>query len=145
MKLAIALLAVLVIGTGLYVRLAPTDPARWQLRPEMPEPGPGAWSDAAGFRTRVIVEGNPPSVLAALDALARATPRTRRIAGSPGEGLATYETRSALWGFPDYTTVAAEPAGTGTRLEIHARQRFGRKDFGVNRARVDGWLADLAP
>jgi uncharacterized protein (DUF1499 family) len=28
-------------------------------------------------------------------------------------------------------------------LRIHGRLRFGRKDFGVNKARVDGWLAQM--
>ena len=42
-------------------------------------------------------------------------------------------------GFPDYTTVQLKD----DRLMIWARLRFGRSDLGVNRRRVDRWLADL--
>ena len=52
-----------------------------------------------------------PPALAAIDAAARATPRTRVLAGSVEAGMITYVTRSRLWAFPDYTTVAVAPAG----------------------------------
>jgi uncharacterized protein (DUF1499 family) len=86
----------------------------------------------------------PEEVLAALDAIARATPRTRVLAGSVAEGKITYVTRSAFWGFPDYTTVLAVPVEGGAAPVIWARQRYGRGDLGVNRARVERWLAALA-
>jgi len=35
------------------------------------------------------------------------------------------------------------PADEGTRVSAWARQRFGRSDLGVNRARVQGWFAAL--
>ena len=44
-------------------------------------------------------------------------------------------------GYPDYTTVQADPVPGGARLIIDARQRFGRGDFGVNAARIRAWLA----
>jgi uncharacterized protein (DUF1499 family) len=56
-----------------------------------------------------------------------------------GEGRITYITRTKIIGFPDYTTVQQD----GDVLRIHGRLRFGRKDFGVNKARVDGWLAQM--
>lgn len=145
MKTALLILLALVAAAGLWVRLAPSDPARWHARPEMPGPGPGDWDGEGGFRAARLLAGEPAAVLAALDAIASGTPRTRRIAGSPEEGMVTYVTRSLLWGFPDYTTVAAEPAEPGTRLLVVARQRFGRRDWGVNRARAEAWLAALDP
>jgi len=145
MKTALLILLALILAAALWVRLAPSDPARWHAKPQMPEPGPGDWPEATGFRAQRIFEGNPPAVLAAFDAIARATPRTARIAGSPESGMVTYRTRSRVWGFPDYTTVAAEPAGTGTRLLVHGRLRFGGNDLGVNRARIEGWLRALTP
>ena len=145
MKTVLFAVLAVVAAFALYVRLAPSDPARWHVRPVMPVPGPGDWPERGGFRAQRVVEGKPEAVLAALDAIARATPRTRRVAGSPVEGMVTYRTRSALWGFPDYATVAVAPAGTGTRLLVHSRLRFGTSDLGVNRARVEGWLAALEP
>jgi hypothetical protein len=53
------------------------------------------------------VQGADRAALARLDEIALATPRTTRLAGSPDEGRITWITRSALWGFPDYTTAQA--------------------------------------
>lgn len=137
-------IALFVIGVGLYVRLAPSDPARWNV-----SPAPAATPDctveqgAGDARATCLLPGPPAEALAKLDAIARATPRTTRLAGSVAEGRITWITRSALWGFPDYTTAEAAPDGTGTRLTLHARLRFGRSDMGVNAARLRDWLSGL--
>lgn len=125
-------LGVLVLAVALlaFIRLAPSDPARWHQMPETITN-----RDLEGGVMRRV-----PGDLAAFDAIARATPRTRVLAGSVEEGMITYVTRSRIMGFPDYTTVRQ----SGDMLEIHARLRFGRSDLGVNAARVDGWLARLA-
>jgi uncharacterized protein (DUF1499 family) len=80
-------------------------------------------------------------VLQAIADAALATPRTRLIAGDVTSGMLTFQTRSALWGFPDQTTVAV----TGDRLVIYGRLRFGSADLGVNKARVENWLAAVGP
>jgi uncharacterized protein (DUF1499 family) len=87
----------------------------------------------------------PAEALSQLDAIAMATARTTRLSGSPDEGRITWITRSALWGFPDYTTAEAVPDATGSRLTVHARLRFGRSDLGVNAARLRDWLPRLNP
>ncbi len=84
--------------------------------------------------------GAPADLLARLDAVALATPRTRRLAGSVEEGRITWETRSALWGFPDYTTAEVREDG----LYLQARLRFGREDMGVNAARLRDWQERLS-
>ncbi len=68
--------------------------------------------------------------------IAQQTPRTTVLRGSVESGRITYVTRTKLIGFPDYTTVQLED---GT-LMVHARLRFGRSDFGVNRARAERWI-----
>ena len=126
-----AVLAVAVAGMA-YVRLAPSDPARWHRMPEV--------SGDKRFNSGVIRQVSAgPEGLARLDAIIRDTPRTRVLAGSVGEGMVTYVTRSRVMGFPDYTTVRQ----ADDMLEIYARLRFGRSDLGVNRARVEGWLGRL--
>ncbi|SLN11198.1 hypothetical protein PSA7680_00111 [Pseudoruegeria aquimaris] len=143
MKVALLLLVGLVAVAMLYVRLAPTTEDAWHVDPDAAgDPG------EAGILIRSddarAPAGRADRLLARLDAVAMATPRTRRIAGSLGEGRITYETRSLLWGFPDYTTVQLVPQADGTaRLAILARLRFGRSDLGVNGKRVAGWLAAL--
>ncbi|MEM0935250.1 MAG: DUF1499 domain-containing protein [Pseudomonadota bacterium] len=135
-----------IVALAAYVRLAPSDPATWHTDPGAATPGMGRYvvrpegGDSAG----PLVPLSPAEALAAFDAIVRATPRTEVLAGSVEEGRITYVTRSRLWGFPDYTTVAAEADGTGARLVLHARLRFGQSDMGVNAARVEAWL-DLLP
>ena len=121
-----------VVGLGLFVRLAPSDPARWHV-PVVAE----ADRDLPKGLIRVVQTG--PDGLARLDQVARATPRTTVLAGSVDEGLITYVTRSRVFGFPDYTTAQQD----GDTLRIFGRLRFGRRDFDVNRTRVEGWLAAL--
>ena len=132
-------LALALTAFALWVRLAPADPARWHVDPETaPDPGPG------GHRATFSLDLPPARALERLMRIALGTARTRLIAGSPAEGRLTFETRSALWGFPDYTTVSARPAvGGGTRLTLLGRLRFGRSDLGVNRARIARWIAAL--
>ncbi len=139
----IVLLAVVLLFA--YVRLAPVDPGVWHVDPRSGHKGKGRWlilPDAAPVLSR---DGESAgALLARLDAIARATPRTMVIAGSVAEGRITYETRSQFWGFPDYSTVEAVAVPGGATLAIYARLRFGRGDMGVNRRRVENWLGLLA-
>lgn len=129
---AIAVLAV-------YVRMAPVRAAGVH-DVALPE-GPSGVAAGVGSHTVLRDASDPMAALAQLDRIARATARTRVLAGSPQEGRITYVTRSALWGFPDFTTIEARPV-IG-QIAIFARPRFGQADLGVNRARVEAWLAAL--
>lgn len=129
----------LMVAAVTYVRLAPTDVARWHQLDQMAAPGDVA--APGGFLAARRITADAAQVLAAVDAIARATPRTRLIAGSIAERMMTYQTRSLIWGFPDHTTVAVQ----GDLLVIHARLTFGQSDMGVNRARVRDWLDQLGP
>ncbi len=140
------LLALIVLGGLAWIRLAPSAPARWHVDPEgTPPPGaPLAILEGGAKAALRLPDETPEQVLTRLDAIARATPRTTTLAGSADEGMITWVTRSRLFGFPDYTTAAARPDGSATILTLHARQRFGVKDFGVNAARLRDWLARLS-
>lgn len=140
--------AVLLLAAQAYVRLAPSDPERWHVDPaaiEKPD-YPGHFlvcpetGDIPGPRFAVTAD----QLMQALDAVAMATPNTRRLAGAVDARHVTYVTRTAFWGFPDYTSVRAVPAEddeSASRAMIFARLRFGSDDLGVNRARVEQWLA----
>lgn len=140
------ILAVL-IALLAYVRFAPSDPQVWHE----PEPATAARPVEGSFLVRPeggdvvgpVLAMSPAEVLAKLDKIAMATPRTKRLSGSPEEGRITYVTRSLVIAFPDYTTVAVVEAEGGSQPVIFARLRFGRKDFGVNEKRVRAWLAQL--
>ncbi|WP_299827066.1 DUF1499 domain-containing protein [uncultured Roseobacter sp.] len=127
--LVVALL--LLFGLG-YVRLAPINPARWH------QPVPHAQSsDFASGAVRVIP--GDAEVMQQVDAVLRALPRTHVLAGSVAAGRITYVTRSAVFGFPDMTTVELRDG----QIRLFARLRFGASDLGVNRKRLERAIAAL--
>lgn len=77
------------------------------------------------------------------DSIARNAPRTRVIAGSVEEGHITYVQRSLVFAFPDYISVKAIEGPDGAGLVIWSRSRFGKDDLGVNKKRIDRWLAQM--
>lgn len=137
----LALIAVLAA-----IRLAPNDPLTWHSDPlTATRTTPGGWlvRPSGGDAAAPDYATAPAVLLAALDRIALATPRTNRLAGSLAEGRITYITRSRLMGYPDFTTVAVATGPDGNQPVLFARQRFGDGDQGVNRARVEDWLARL--
>ncbi|WP_082176410.1 DUF1499 domain-containing protein [Pseudaestuariivita atlantica] len=126
------LIAAALAALMLYIRLAPSDPDRWHATPTQTED-----TNLSGGAVRVLTA--PREDFVALDAIIRDTPRTQVLAGSVDENKVTYITRSAFWGFPDYTTVDYAQG----RLRVFGRLRFGQSDLSVNAKRIDGWLERL--
>lgn len=118
-------LALAVAGIA-YVRLAPSDPARWHRPVEQR-------ADATRGNGAVRVEIGDSATLDRLDAAMRDLPRTEVLAGSVAEERITYVTRSRVFGFPDYTTIELADG----ELRAFGRARFGLSDLGVNAARLD--------
>jgi Protein of unknown function (DUF1499) len=136
---------VAVAGMMLYVRFAPVDVAAVHGSRQLYVWDFGeVWDEVVvmpnGASLRVsLAQGKPTDVLGRLDAVAMATPRTYRLAGSLAEGRITWMTRTAFWGFPDFTTAEVRADG----LYIYARARYGTHDYGVNAARLRAWLGSL--
>ncbi len=124
-------LIVAVVATG-YIRLAPASPDKWHQSLDFEQS-----RDLKVGAMRVIDLGEGDAQR--LDVIIRATPRTSVLFGGLASGRVTYVTRSAVVGFPDYTTIERH----GDALRIYGRLRFGTSDFGVNKARVDGWIEAL--
>lgn len=80
-------------------------------------------------------------LLASLDAAVRTEPRVKVVADSTDGGRITYVQRSAIIGFPDYISVTAVETEAGSGLILWSRARYGYSDLGVNRARLQRWLA----
>ena len=117
------------------VRLAPLDAQRWHVDPfaaEEPKEG--------GVLIHRTTAQSEADVMRRLTAVAGGEPRTKRIAGKEDGLWQTYQSRSLLWGFPDYTTIRTRTVEGGTEIAFLARLRFGRKDFGVNARRVEAWI-----
>ena len=147
---ATALAFLALAGLALGMRLVGSDATAWHVDlARMVRPGtPNDFLAATpGFTSaepdsRLEREGrDPEAFLRAVDRIAMAEQRTRRLAGSPAEGRITYVQRSRVFGFPDYITVEAR----GRDRAIWSRARFGRDDLGMNRARVERWLDRLSP
>lgn len=149
--LAGAALAVAVAGLA-AVRLVPSDPAVWHVdvASVVKPASPNAWLVRDGGDAPALRLDLPPAAaLARLRAVALAWPRTAVLAedavedGAEDGARATFITRTALVGWPDYTTVQVAPIATGSVVMIFARSRFGYSDLGVNEARVRAWIAAL--
>jgi len=72
-----------------------------------------------------------------------------RITPGPSDAAARqydFIQRSAVLRFPDTITVRFIALGAArSTLAIYSRSRYGSSDFGVNRDRIDAWLAALSP
>ncbi|MFY0617926.1 DUF1499 domain-containing protein [Shimia sp.] len=128
----IGILIVLIILGASYVRLAPSNPEKWHRDVQINHD-----SVSENSVRRMVITGKDG--LSKFTDIATKTPRTSVLAGSVEEGMITFVTRSALVGYPDYTTAFQD----GDMLKVYGRSRFGRKDFNVNAERVDGWIDTL--
>ena len=143
---AVVVIAAVLAAADAWVRLAPSDPVVWHVDPlTVAKPAtPNAWllREGDGDAPPLALPLPPDQAAERVAEVALATPRTNVLAGQ-GDWV-TYVTRSALWGFPDYTSVRVLPVDGGSQVVIFARSRFGKGDMGVNRARVEDWAARLA-
>jgi uncharacterized protein (DUF1499 family) len=102
---------------------------------------PGAKAD---FAPRVYPL-EPSALLARLREVARSQPDTRELSCEPDcDRIARFVQRTRLMRFPDTIDVAVFPAPGGSTIAIYSRSLIGRRDFGVNRARIERLLAALA-
>lgn len=149
--LVLAAVVVLAAVGVVYVRTVPSNPAVWHVDPlEARRTGrpndflvlpPGmAGADAES----PLFDATLPAMARRVDQMARSRPGVTRLAGSNEAGFITFVARSRLIGFPDYVSVKVMPQPDGqVALAIWSRSRFGHSDMGVNRARVEDWLARL--
>jgi uncharacterized protein (DUF1499 family) len=86
----------------------------------------------------------PDQVLDALKKVALAEPRTSVLSEDRAARQLALVQKSKTFRFPDFITAEAVPIGPGqTALAIYGRAKLGIRDFGVNRARIERWLAAL--
>jgi len=88
----------------------------------------------------------PPAALHdALRDIVAGEPRTKITAEDRAQGRIEAVCRSRVFRFPDLVSMQILPAGEGgSTLLVYSRARYGVRDFGVNRARVERWLERLA-
>ena len=80
----------------------------------------------------------------AVRAVAAAQPRTFLAADFAALHQTHWVVRSAVFNFPDLITAQISDAGAdSSTLVLYSRSVYGRSDLGVNRQRIDRWLAAL--
>jgi uncharacterized protein (DUF1499 family) len=83
-------------------------------------------------------------LFALIQDVAAGQPRTYRAALYPAQLQVHYVARSALFNFPDLVMVQVQREGPDSSgLIVYSRSVYGRSDLGVNRERVETWLAAL--
>lgn len=149
--LSVALVLVLAAAYA-AINLSGHDPERWHVDPTTVElrgtpnevlAAPSGTTRAEPHIVTQVHAERPEALLARFDAVARAQPRTRVVAGAVDGGTITYVQRSAVIGFPDYVSVKAVAVDEGAGLVVYSRSRYGQDDWGVNRQRVKTWLGEL--
>jgi uncharacterized protein (DUF1499 family) len=134
----------------LMVRLASHPPSEWHADPLTTErtgkpndvlAAPAGATAAAPDIVLALTDRPAGELLAALDRAARAEPRVEVVAGSVAEGWITWVQRSRLIGFPDYVSARTVETPEGNGIAVWSRSRYGHSDLGVNRARIERWLA----
>jgi uncharacterized protein (DUF1499 family) len=81
---------------------------------------------------------------AAVRAVAAGQPRVFMAAEFPAQRQVHFVARSAVLNFPDLITAQVAEAGPdSSTLVLYSRSVYGYGDFGVNRQRLDFWLAAL--
>lgn len=147
MRMFLGIIIIAVIAFAAYVRFAPTDVTGVHAQ-DTPR-GVGDYEAAGGFVAVRQITAAPEVILSTISQAALTTDRTNVLEGTADDGMITFVTRSQLWGFPDYTTASIIPADTidneGPLLMLDGRLRFGKADLGVNKARIEKWLAALGP
>lgn len=138
------------LGTAIGMRSVSDDPAMWHVDPATTDrtgrPNDylvaPAGSTSATTDLDAVVHALPAEELLFLfDAVAR--PSSTVLAGSVKDKHITYVHRTTVLGFPDYVSVKAIEVDGGSSLIIWSRSRFGYSDMGVNKKRVDAWLAQI--
>ncbi|MEO1493727.1 MAG: DUF1499 domain-containing protein [Pseudomonadota bacterium] len=149
----IAAAVLLVVGAmAVFMRVVGDDPAVWHVDPATAERSgkpndymvaPDGAIAAQADQSTTVRDLPAKEHLFLFDAVAMNAPRTEIIGGSLDEGWITYVQRSMLFGYPDYITVKAVEVEGGSALIVWSRARYGYGDMGVNRDRVERWLAQI--
>jgi uncharacterized protein (DUF1499 family) len=88
---------------------------------------------------------SPTELFAIVHRVAAAQPATFKLGEDESTLEAGWVGRSLVFNFPDIIWGQVRPAESGnSELLLYSRSIYGRSDFGVNRHRVETWLAAVA-
>lgn len=84
---------------------------------------------------------DPDTAWSALRGLGERFPRVTKLGEWPERRQAQWVARSAIMNFPDIIAGGIVPVEGGSGLYLYSRSLFGYSDLGVNRKRVEAWIA----
>ncbi len=145
---ALLVVIALVVLAPVYVRLAPSNAARWHVDPTTAArprtPNYYFVLQSIPKRPAPVFQADAAELAAAFDAFAVAQPLVVRLAGGVDDLHITYVQRSNTMKYPDYLSVRFIDLGGGlATVAIFSRSRFGIGDRGFNKRRVQKWLKSL--
>lgn len=124
----------------------PLDLAQFE-RPATPNTALAA-PERAGMRPDIVTpvfHVAAPRLWAVVEGVADGQPRTFRLAVDRAGMAGSWVARSAVWNFPDVIMARVTPSGSDhSTLALYSHSLYGRSDFGVNRRRLEAWLAAVA-
>ncbi len=135
-------IVVFVVIALLILRFLPVDVEAFHVDPAEPDPQRSEVRLIGREAPRYAATAS--EVLEAFVAIATADPGVRLVEGSIDEGMITFVARSKVLGFRDFITVKAVDEAEGAKLAVLARPRINGYDWGVNAARLDRWLQEMA-
>ncbi|SFH22132.1 Protein of unknown function [Palleronia marisminoris] len=124
--------ALAALGVAIWVRNISVPVARYHERFEVLQ------EDRLSQGGFVAVRPTDDEGFARLVEVIATSPRTTSLAGRVEEGHVSFVTRTRVMGFPDVTNVTRTERG----LAIRGHLVVGKGDMGVNRRRIEGWLAE---
>jgi hypothetical protein len=130
-------------------RLMPgEDIAIAKLRAPLPQNAalacPPGYCTLAGAARSPVVALDADRLYWALMRVVTGAPRVTVIADDPRRRRVALLQRSAVFGFPDIVIARVVAlAAERSSVALYSRARYGRYDFGVNRRRVEDWLARI--
>jgi len=150
----LALIAVVSTGISIGIRRAGIDAERWHVDPTGAAPtGNPNWyrvtpdsapadRDPDRDASSPVFDVTVAELSAAFDAVALGDDRVEVVAGSAADGFVTYVQRSAVFAFPDFVSVTfSDVAAGGSSFAVFSRSQYGQSDLGVNKKRVERWVA----
>jgi uncharacterized protein (DUF1499 family) len=94
--------------------------------------------------TSPIYEVMPAQLFKAIDERLLAMPETERVSFNETVLVARYVVRTPTIGWPDTVNIKIIPHGPGrSAILASSRAKFGMRDFGVNKARLEALIAGL--
>ena len=136
----IAIILIVAVVLLVYVRLAPNKTDHWHQDPETVKstgrPNDFRLAGSASV-TFDIKQSNLSQII--MDYAAQQD-RTELLVNTDDGQLMTFVQRSKLISYPDYITFKVTPKGDGANVSVFSRSRFGYRDFGVNKLRVETWI-----